>query len=226
MLDAVSTNKTEFFRETFHFDYLVSTVLPEFEGRLEANAEKQLRVWSAGCSSGEEPYSLAMVLSEYSEKNPRLSFSILATDMSTRMLEKATNGVYDENDIQRIPAAFKGKYFIKGKNRNEKLVRVVSKLRRAVIFRRLNFMEKDFAISIPMHVIFCRNVMMYFDLDSQQNLVRNLHDLLVPGGCLFTGETELLSVHRHQFETIQYYDSIIYRKKTGEFEQVKDDSNE
>ena len=146
MIDTVTTNKTDFFREPSHFEFLVNTVLPEMTAPRRAGAEKKLRIWSAGCSTGEEPYTLAMVINEFAERYPSCGFawSILATDISTKVLEKARQAVFDRERVMPIPDPLKRKYLLKSKDRNKGLVRIVPELRQMVCFRRLNFMDDDF----------------------------------------------------------------------------------
>jgi chemotaxis protein methyltransferase CheR len=182
MINQVTTNKTDFFREPAHFDYLTRKALPEL-GRLK----KSFLVWSAGCSSGEEPYTLAMVLQEYG-----CHFTVLATDISTKVLEKARLAVYDEERVGPIPYDFKKKYLLVGKKRTEKLFRVVPELRERVKLRRLNFMDSDFGFPEPIDVIFCRNVVIYFDKPTQERLLNHFCRYLSPEGYIFMGHSETL----------------------------------
>ncbi len=192
MIDLVTTNKTDFFREPAHFEFLVRSCLPELCDGGRGGGWRGLSVWSAGCSSGEEPYTLAMVLSEFAESRPGFRFSILATDISTKVLEKAAVGIYDEERVEPVPAAMKRKYMLKSKDRSKGLVRVVPALRSLVDFRRLNLMDDDFGIREPMDVIFCRNVIIYFDKATQEGLVNRFARHLAPGGYLFLGHSETL----------------------------------
>lgn len=192
MIDQVTTNKTEFFRESVHFDYLVRTCLPRFCDAAKGGAWRKMILWSAGCSTGEEPYTLAMVLSEFRETRPGFRFSILATDISTRVLEKAALGIYDAESVAPVPPAMKLKYLLKSKDRSKGLVRVAPALRSQVSFRRLNLMDEDFGIREASDVIFCRNVIIYFDKPTQEELVNRLARRLAPGGHLFLGHSETL----------------------------------
>jgi len=190
MLDMVTTNKTDFFREPDHFDYLTRKVLPEWLDRHEG---ERLAIWSAGCSSGEEPYTLAMVLSEFAAGNPGFDFQVLATDLSTRVLDKAQNAVYPEDSAAPIPLPLKKKYLLKSRDRENPLVRIVPELRQKVRFRRLNFMDADFGLREPLDIIFCRNVIIYFDRPTQEKLLQHFHRHLKPGGFIFMGHSETLS---------------------------------
>jgi chemotaxis protein methyltransferase CheR len=189
MVDAVTTNTTSFFREPKHFEYLVRQILPQWQKRKPG---RTFTVWNAGCSSGEEPYSTAMTLMDYHERVAPLNFSIVATDISTDILKKASRAIYEEERIATIPAEFRRKYLLRSKNRERRLVRVAPELREAVSFRRLNFMD-DFQFRETMDLIFCRNVMIYFDRKTQHELVRKFCNHLEPGGHLFIGHSESLA---------------------------------
>jgi chemotaxis protein methyltransferase CheR len=192
MIDAVTTNKTDFFREPAHFDYLCSNVLPELVNTYGLGLRSKLRVWSAGCSTGEEPYTLAMVLSEFASGCPGFRFSILATDICTQVLEKAKLGIYDHDRVHPIPMELRKKYLLKSKDKSKDLVRVAPELRSFVTFRRLNLMDDDFGMRESMTLIFCRNVIIYFDKPTQASVLRGLCRHLMPGGYLFTGHSETL----------------------------------
>ncbi|AAR34519.2 protein-glutamate O-methyltransferase [Geobacter sulfurreducens] len=208
LIDVVTTNKTDFFREPAHFDYLVSQALPELMERTGAGLRKPLSIWSAGCSSGEEPYTLAMVLSEFSEQQ-NISFSILATDICTTVLDKARLAVYDEERIDPVPMSLRRKYLLRGKGEQKGLVRVVPQLRHRITFRRLNFMDGDFGMREPMDIIFCRNVVIYFDKATQERLLNKFYRQLIPGGYLFMGHSETLSGLDVPFVQMA---STVYRK--------------
>ncbi len=192
MIDLVTTNKTDFFREPAHFDFLQRSCLPELCDAGRGGAFRTLTVWSAGCSTGEEPYTLAMVLSGYAESRPGLRFSIVATDLSTRVLEKAALGIYEEEKVAPVPPDMKRKYLLRSKDRSRGLVRVAPAVRSLVTFRRLNLMDEDFGIREPVDVIFCRNVIIYFDKATQEALVNRFARQLAPGGYLFLGHSETL----------------------------------
>jgi chemotaxis protein methyltransferase CheR len=209
MIDVVTTNKTDFFREPAHFEYMVKTALPKIiQARKESGLEP-VRVWSAGCSSGEEPYTLAMVLSEYSLKNPGFRFTILASDISTKILTIAKSAVYPEERVDTIPLDLKKKYLLRSKNRELSLVRMSPQLRSAVSFRRINFMDDDLGVAEKMDIIFCRNVVIYFDKQTQQALMKKFHKQLRPGGYLFIGHSETLNGLDVEFKAVA---STVYRK--------------
>ncbi len=192
MIDMITTNKTDFFREPEHFNYLFKNVLPELYQRYGLGPKKRFTVWSAGCSSGEEPYTLAMVLSEFKVRYPDFKFSILATDISTRVLKKAVRGIYGHERIEPVPMPLRKKYLLKSKDKGENLVKIAPEVRSLVMFERLNFMDAEFRIRDPISVIFCRNVLIYFDRSTQEKLLSRFCKHLIPGGYLFTGHSETL----------------------------------
>ncbi len=190
MIEVVTTNKTDFFREPAHFEYLTRSALPEL---LRAGGEKRTVIlWSAGCSSGEEPYTLAIVMEEFVKDHHEMNFSILATDISTRVLEKAKTAVYDEERIGPIPMDLRKKYLLKSKESKNRAYRVVPELRERVRFRRLNFMDGDFGFRDQIDIVFCRNVIIYFDKSTQERLLNRFCRCLSPHGYLFMGHSETL----------------------------------
>ena len=202
MIDVVSTNKTDFFRETKHFDLMTRTVLPEIIQRRRPG-NHHLRVWSAGCSTGEEPYTLAMVLDDFLGLYPEWNYSILATDICTEVLSKARTAIYSEECIAPVPTLLRQKYLMKGKGRRRGTYRVVPELRRRIDFRRLNFMENDFAIRERMDIIMCRNVVIYFDRQTQGTLYEKFYRQLATKGYLFTGHSETLHTITDRMQRIE-----------------------
>ena len=192
MLDAVSTNKTDFFREPKHFQWLSERVLPEITGRLRKGRGRRIRVWSAGCATGKEPYTLAMVLAEFCDLHQDIDYSILATDISTVALAKARLAIYEDFKIEPVPIALRNKYLLRGDGERQGYHRVVPRLRRKVDFRRLNFMDAVFELGEPLDIIFCRNVIIYFDKQTQVELFKKFYRHLKPGGYLFIGHSESL----------------------------------
>lgn len=190
LLDVVSTNKTDFFREPEHFEFLIEKAIPELMARNQSG--RPLLVWSAGCSSGEEPYTLAMVLKEWGAANPGFRFRVLASDLSNTVLAKARRGVFTAEVAGPVPPDLRRKYFMRSRDRSHNLVRVVPELRQLVEFRRLNFMDADFGLSGKADVIFCRNVIIYFDRSTQEQIMQKLTAQLLPGGYIFVGHSETL----------------------------------
>ncbi len=189
-IDVVTTNKTDFFREPAHFKFLEERGLDELSGR--NRGQRPLLIWSAGCSSGEEPYTLAMLLSDYADKQPGFRFNILATDISTTVLEKAVNGIYSSSVIEPVPMAMRRKYLMRSRNPGSDEIRIVPKLRRMVDFRRLNFMDDEYGLSERADIIFCRNVLIYFDRPTQEKILMKLIRYLLPHSYLFVGHSESL----------------------------------
>lgn len=190
LIDVVTTNKTDFFREPAHFTYLMQKALPDMIAHNDSG--RPLLIWSAGCSTGEEPYTLAMLLSEYAEQHPGFQFRLLATDISTSVLAKAQNAVFTGQVAAPIPVDLQQKYLMRSRNRGSDLVRIVPELRRLVEFRRLNFMEKDYDVQERASAIFCRNVLIYFDRQTQQRILQRLTHHLNPRGYMFVGHSESL----------------------------------
>jgi chemotaxis protein methyltransferase CheR len=212
LIDVVTTNKTDFFREPQHFDYLVRESIPALQ-QLRGAGESSLnplRIWSAGCSTGEEPYTMAMVLSNYAENNQGFRFSILASDICTQVIEKASSAIYTEERIDTVPMALKRKYILRSKDRTRGLVRIVPSLRATVNFKRVNFMDDNFGIAEKQDVIFCRNVVIYFDKETQARLMMKFHQQLVPGGYLFIGHSETLNGLGVPFTQVA---NTVYRKE-------------
>ncbi|MDR3460046.1 MAG: protein-glutamate O-methyltransferase CheR [Verrucomicrobiae bacterium] len=194
--NAITTNKTDFFREPKHFEYLVQTALKNLEPSQipgAAPAPWHFRLWCAGCSSGEEPYTLTMVLSEFAGHRPGFDFWLLATDISTRVLEHAQGGIYEEERIGPVAPALRSKYLLRSKDRTRAQVRIIPELRRKIAFRRLNFMDAQYGVTEMFEVIFFRNVMIYFDKPTQEKVIHKLCRNLVPGGYLFVGHSESLA---------------------------------
>ena len=203
MIDAVSTNKTDFFREPRHFDYLMNEALPHMVRTGRWRPGRKLNVWSAGCSSGEEPYTIAMVLAEFASGNRAGDFSILASDISTRVLEIACKGIYPETMAEPVMSAMKRKYMMHGKGAHEGFCRIVPELRNRVQFQRINLNNgKDFGIRARTDIIFCRNVIIYFDRETQRALFEKFYAQLEPGGYLFIGHSETLHGINDQFKAV------------------------
>ncbi|MCE5250233.1 protein-glutamate O-methyltransferase CheR [bacterium] len=201
LLDAISTNVTHFFRESEHFTFFNETFS-------DKGHDGNLRIWSAGCSSGEEPYSIAITLRENILKEKSPMPYILATDLSTKVLDRATSGLYPMKAIENLQAALKKKYFLKGKGEFAGMIKVKKAITSMVTFQRLNLIE-PFQFSKKFDVIFCRNVMIYFDNETRSSIVRKYYDALHPGGYLIIGHSESLNGVDHSFK---YIKPTIYRK--------------
>jgi chemotaxis protein methyltransferase CheR len=195
-IDSISTNLTSFFREGQHFDYLVKQFLPALLEQKRANSNGRLLAWSAACSSGEEPYSLAMTLLDAVERTtPRMCCDVrlLATDISTAMVRQANVGVYGASRVARVPSAYRERFLTAiDSDTEETPFEVSAELRKVVRFRHLNLMDQ-WPFKGPFDFIFCRNVMIYFEKPTQQKLVDRFWNCLTPGGLLFTGHSESLT---------------------------------
>lgn len=209
LMDVVTTNKTDFFREPRHYDILTNTVLPQMLQQKQFSTHLPLKVWSAGCSTGAEPYTLAMVLSEFGERTRNFAFKILATDICTQVLTTGLTAVYDEKDVTPVPMDTRKKYLLRSKDRNRPRVRIVPELRHKVEFRRLNLMTSDYGMPNTMDIIFCRNVIIYFDRPTQHAVLSRLCRCIKFNGYLFMGHSETLNGFDLPLKQIA---STVYRK--------------
>lgn len=202
LVDSISTNLTSFFRENKHFAYLSNTFLPQSIELKRNSNDRTVRGWSAGCSSGEEPYSIAITLLEALGCETRMNAKVLATDISTRVLAKAKAGVYEEQRIAPLTPQQKNKFLTKEKSGKQTVYRVNKNLKDLIYFGHLNLMH-EWPIKVSLDFIFCRNVMIYFDKPTQEKLVNRYWQILNPGGLLFTGHSESLTGINHKFKYIQ-----------------------
>lgn len=202
MTDVVTTNKTDFFREPAHFDFLNSLDWQQFMGGDPAT--KVVKAWSSACSSGEEPYTLAMVLQEL-----KLQYQILASDLSTEVLQKAAAAIYASEKTAPVPFGLKQKYLLKHKDPKNPVHRIIPELRKKVLFRHMNLMDDYYDIQHKFDLIFCRNVLIYFDRKTQENVIRKLCSHLREGGYLFIGHSESLNDLRLPLTQLK---STIFRK--------------
>jgi chemotaxis protein methyltransferase CheR len=209
LIDAISTNHTFFFRENAHFDFLRQQIVPEMLARHRTERWPQFSVWSAACSSGEEPYSIAMTLNEALPRTSGWNWRIEATDISHRILDKARNAIYRDDVVAKLPAATIKTYFQRGIGPQEGNYRVRAELRSLVTYHQLNLLEGEPPFRDPFQVIFCRNVMIYFDRPTQEELVNKLTRRLVPGGYLLVGHSESLTGIHHSLQLVK---PAIYRR--------------
>lgn len=199
LINAVTTNKTDFFREPGHFDYLTNVVLPT----IAATGRRRIRAWSAACSTGAEPYTMAMLMDRFVEAN-RMEYGILATDIDTEVLETARRGIFPAELVDPVPAVLRQRYVAASKDRKAAKVRIAPELRSAIGFARLNLMDSHYPVGEPMDIIFCRNVLIYFDKPTQEAVVRRLCDCLRPGGYLFLGHSETIAGMDLPVKTVSY----------------------
>lgn len=189
LIDAVTTNKTDFFREPRHFDYMREVALPT----LAARGIKRLRTWSSACSTGAEPYTMAMVLQTFVEQEGGMDYSILATDLSTDVLATAHRGIFNEELVTPVPPEMRRRWVMNPVNASRREVRISPALRAKIGFARLNLMDLSYGVGDPMDIIFCRNVLIYFDKATQIGVLKRLCDNLKSGGYLFIGHSETLT---------------------------------
>lgn len=203
-INKITTNHTFFMREADHFQYFRDRILPNV---IHSTKEKDLRIWSAGCSTGEEPYTLAMLIDEYlGAEKMNWDTKLLATDISEQVLGFASRGIYENESLAPLPKKWRLSYF---NQCGHTQYGVADKIKREVIFRRLNLMD-SFPFRKKFHVIFCRNVMIYFDSATKMKLIQKFYDVLEPGGYLLIGHSE--SINR-EFTMFQYIMPAVYRKE-------------
>ena len=201
LIDAVTTNKTDFYREPTHFTYLTERCLPEAASDGSGSGGRPYKVWSAACSIGAEPYTLAMVLADFAATRPAgWEFSILASDISTAVLAKAARAVFSEEMIEPVPLDVRKRYLLRSRDKSRKLIRIGPELRRTVSFLHLNLMDQQYPVGKDFDAIFCRNLLIYFDKPTQEAVVGRLCRHLRPGGYLFLGHAESLAGKEHPLE--------------------------
>ncbi|MBC8552322.1 MAG: protein-glutamate O-methyltransferase CheR [Candidatus Brocadiales bacterium] len=203
LIDNISTNKTDFFREKKHFDFLNTTLLPALISSKEKSRNRKLRIWCAASSSGEEPYTLAMTVFNHIKPNNGWDVKILATDISTRILQKAIDGTYKMELLNDVPPGITSAHFSKVIVDNTNYYRAKDHLKNIITFRRFNLMTEKFPFKHPFDFIFCRNVMIYFDPETQHRLVAKFYDCLPKDGYLFIGHSETLSKNDNDFKYVQ-----------------------
>jgi chemotaxis protein methyltransferase CheR len=186
MIDCIATNKTDFFREPVHFQFMKEEVLPAFA---EEGQSRIFKVWSSACSTGEEPFTIAMVLEEFGLLH-RIPYTICATDISTKVLARAAEAIYPQRTVADVPESLKKKYLLRSKDTMNPTVRVVPKLRGKVMYKRLNLMDDSYDVDRDFDIVFCRNVLIYFDRVTQEKVVNKLLSHVRPGGYLFIGHSE------------------------------------
>lgn len=211
MMNALSTNLTYFYREEKHFEFLRQVLMPDIVQE-KGGSVKKIRAWCTASSSGEEPYTITMEVLESAHQlgchANQLDFKLLATDISTDMLQKAQRGIYRQGSVDKIPQEQLSRYFQRGKGTSQGSYRIKEQIKSLIRFKYLNLVE-PFPMGGPLDFIFCRNVMIYFDLQTQQDIVQRMSKLLKPGGYLFMGMSEGLSMIEHP---LNYIKPSIYQK--------------
>jgi chemotaxis protein methyltransferase CheR len=210
LIDSISTNHTFFFRELAHFTFLVETVLPEMAGSGSGgSAGRTFKVWSAATSSGEEPYSIALVLEDYFSRVPGWSWRIQCTDISTRILKRAQDGIFAKDRLEKIRKDWLTRYFQKGKGESDGFYRVVPEIKKHFTFTQLNLLAPSYPFREQFQVVFCRNVMIYFDRQTQEELIAKIDQQMMPGGYLMIGHAESLTSINHNLKMVK---PAIYQK--------------
>ena len=193
LIDAVTTNKTDFFREPDHFRFLTEQAVPVLMAGRHGINHAPIKIWSAACSIGAEPYTLAMVMAELGRAVPGLRSSITATDICTQALHTAAIGIYPESMIVPVPLDMRKRYLLRAKSGARDRVRIAPELRQMVSFSRINLMQRPYPVAVDMHVVFCRNILIYFDKQTQRTVLDEICQHLRPGGFLFLGHSETLT---------------------------------
>lgn len=209
LLDAISTNTTHLFREIRHFTLLKQFITGFVNDRSWRTKHKTFRIWSAACSSGEEPHSIGMVAHDVLRNHPAIELKILATDLSTQMLSKAKLGLYDSHRVGTVPPDLRQRYLRKVTDKGQQLLQIIPELRQLITFSRFNLMSPTFPFKHGFDIVFCRNVMIYFDRQTQATLVNKIAQHIQPGGYLMIGHSESLNAIQHPF---QYVEPTVYRK--------------
>jgi chemotaxis protein methyltransferase CheR len=208
LIDCVTTNKTDFFREPSHFAFMREFAVPEMLRR-RGRSHRPLKIWSAACSTGMEAYTIAMVLDDMVTNGANFQFSVLGTDISTGVLHIAETGIYTPEMIAPVPAEFAKRYFLSSKDPTKDEVRVVPRLRRSTNFMRMNLMDPVYPVDRDVDIIFCRNVLIYFDKPTQQKVVEQLCAHLRPGGYFIVGHSE--SMIHNESTVLQQVQPTIFR---------------
>lgn len=206
LIDAVTTNKTEFFREPAHFQFLTDKALPA----LAKNGRRVIKAWSAACSTGAEPYTLAMLLEEHRRANRRQDYSILCTDLCTEVLGQAVVGVFSEAMIEPVEMELRRRYVMRARDASRNHVRIAPELRAKLSFARLNLMDDAYPVENDMDLVFCRNILIYFDRPTQEKVLGRLCDHLRPGGHLFLGHSE--SIGGFDLPVVQVANTVFQRR--------------
>jgi Methylase of chemotaxis methyl-accepting proteins len=188
IIDAITTNKTDFFREPEHFNFLARVALPQLAARSTGGVS--VNMWSAAASVGAEAYTMAMVAADFSMRNRGMRFSVLGTDISSEVLKTAVTAVYPEEMVAPVPAPMRQRYLMRSRDRSRPEMRIVPELRQNVRFARLNLKDSIYAVPKPQHIVFCRNVLIYFDKAMQEAVLSRICECMEPGGYLFIGHSE------------------------------------
>ena len=205
MIDAITTNKTDFMRESAHFEYMVHTALPEL-----TRTRSEIKLWSAASSTGQEPYNMAMFMEEFILRTQPVRYSVIATDISKSSLEKARRAVYNKRDIEIVSESFKKKYFLRSRDPQREEVRIKSEIRNKVSFQPINLMKEEYGLNKKFDIVFCRNVLIYFNKENQEAVIRRIINHMTSGAYLFLGHSESLAGMRDRLVNVG---ASVYRKE-------------
>jgi chemotaxis protein methyltransferase CheR len=209
-VNGITTNKTDFYREPYQFEFLKNVALKEKCDRSFGSQDRELRIWSAGCSTGEEPYTLSIILNEYFRDIPSMNVKILATDLDTDVLSRAKRGVYSEQAIKPIPRECLIRYFKRGIGVNEGSYMAKQNLKNMITFAKHNLVKSPMRVKKPFDMVFCRNVLIYFDGPTTDDIIfKQFYNVLKPGGYLFLGHSEALPLNNHCFKRVA---NSVYQK--------------
>jgi len=207
-INSITTNKTDFFRENHHFEFIINSFIPE----VVAKKQESVKVWSAGCSTGEEPYTIAMVLHNYLVEKHGIKAKILATDIDTNVLSFASKGIYREEVMDPVDGNLLSKYFLRGKDNSSGFYKAKEVIKDMITFRQLNFIAEEFPIKTHFDIIFCRNVIIYFNNETKSYVLNKLNSYIKPGGYFIIGHSEAIF---DMVEGLKYLKNTIYNKSTG-----------
>lgn len=211
LVNRITTNKTDFYRENHHFEFLRDTYLPMMEEESKKTGIKKLRIWCSAASTGEEPYSIAITLQEYFSGKPGWNLRILATDIDTNVINTAKEGIYKEERLAPVPDRIKNKYFTKLTINNQNHFQAKPSLKSIIDYKKLNLLETPYSIGEKVDLIFCRNVIIYFDKPTQKNIFENFEKVLKPFGFLIIGHSETMFGISDKFKFLGH---TIYQKKS------------
>ncbi len=205
LINCITTNKTDFFREAKHFEFMKEVVLPEFE----QGCKKEIRIWSAGCSTGAEPYSIAITVLEYYSGKKMPDVKILATDIDTQVLRKGEEGIYDISEIESVDINILKKYFMRGSGVHDGAFKIKDFVKKIIYFRRLNLFDDVYPMKKLFNIIFCRNVIIYFDVESRERLLSKFYNFLYNDAYLIMGHSETMAGLTSNF---RFIGNTIYKK--------------
>lgn len=211
LINRITTNKTDFFRENHHFEFLTQTFFPMVEDESKRTGVKKLRIWCSASSTGEEPYSIAITVHEYFGTKPGWNIKILASDIDTNVLNSAQEGIYRADRLDPVPESIKAKYFHKIQKENALFYEAKPTIKSYIEYKKINLLESPYPVNEKQDLIFCRNVIIYFDKPTQKSIFSNFTELLKPYGFLIIGHSETMFGISDQFKFLGH---TVYQKKS------------